>query len=89
VNAPLTTPDRPQVFCGIDWAEDHHDVALIDADGHLLANSGEPGSAPYTAVRQQPSISHISPGERGCTPMNETQTETLQRHAHLVPQTPN
>ena len=23
--------------CGIDWAEDHHDVALIDADGKQLA----------------------------------------------------
>ncbi len=25
------------VFCGIDWAEDHHDIALIDRDGQLLA----------------------------------------------------
>jgi transposase len=25
------------VFCGIDWAEDHHDVALIDEAGALLA----------------------------------------------------
>ena len=25
------------VFCGIDWAEDHHDVAVVDADGQLLA----------------------------------------------------
>jgi transposase len=25
------------VFCGIDWAEDHHDVALADRDGNLLA----------------------------------------------------
>ncbi|HEV2258789.1 MAG TPA: IS110 family transposase [Streptosporangiaceae bacterium] len=25
------------VFCGIDWAEDHHDVALVDRDGQLLA----------------------------------------------------
>jgi transposase len=24
-------------FCGIDWAEDHHDVALVDRDGGLLA----------------------------------------------------
>jgi transposase len=24
------------VFCGIDWAEDHHDVALVDDDGKLL-----------------------------------------------------
>jgi hypothetical protein len=25
------------VFCGIDWAEGHHDVALIDGDGRLIA----------------------------------------------------
>src|ERR1700751_2571369 len=25
------------VFCGIDWAEDHHDVALVNRDGQLLA----------------------------------------------------
>ncbi|WP_213577563.1 IS110 family transposase [Rhodococcus sp. USK13] len=25
------------VFCGIDWAEDHHDIALVDAGGQLVA----------------------------------------------------
>jgi len=25
------------VFCGIDWAEDHHDIALAGKDGALLA----------------------------------------------------
>jgi transposase len=25
------------VFCGIDWAEDHHDIAIVDRDGRLLA----------------------------------------------------
>ncbi len=25
------------VFCGIDWAEGHHDVAIIDNTGKLLA----------------------------------------------------
>ncbi len=25
------------VFCGIDWAEDHHDVAVVDTEGVLLA----------------------------------------------------
>lgn len=25
------------VFCGIDWAEGHHDVAIIDSAGKLLA----------------------------------------------------
>lgn len=26
-----------RVFCGIDWAESHHDVALVDDTGELLA----------------------------------------------------
>lgn len=26
-----------KVFCGIDWAEDHHDVALVDVDRALVA----------------------------------------------------
>src|SRR5580700_3359084 len=25
------------VYCGIDWAEDHHDIALVDAAGQLRA----------------------------------------------------
>ena len=25
------------VFCGIDWAEDHHDIAVVDRDAKLLA----------------------------------------------------
>jgi len=25
------------VFCGIDWAEDHYDVALVDDGGVVLA----------------------------------------------------
>jgi transposase len=26
-----------KLFCGIDWAEDHHDVAIVDEDGQLVA----------------------------------------------------
>ncbi|MDT5232807.1 MAG: hypothetical protein QOI39_3307 [Mycobacterium sp.] len=26
-----------KVFCGIDWAENHHDVALVDEHGQLVA----------------------------------------------------
>jgi len=25
-----------EILCGIDWASDHHDVALIDPDGSKL-----------------------------------------------------
>lgn len=28
-----------RVYCGIDWASDHHDVAVLDADGKLLAKA--------------------------------------------------
>ena len=28
---------RCDVFCGIDWAEDHHDIALVDPEGQLVA----------------------------------------------------
>jgi transposase len=27
------------VYCGIDWASDHHDIALVDQDGALLAKA--------------------------------------------------
>lgn len=27
----------PKIFCGIDWAERHHDIALIDEEGKLVA----------------------------------------------------
>jgi hypothetical protein len=26
-----------QVTCGIDWAQDHHDIALVAADGAVIA----------------------------------------------------
>ena len=26
-----------KVYCGIDWAENHHDIALVDAEGTLIA----------------------------------------------------
>jgi transposase len=26
-----------EIYCGIDWAEDHHDIAVADRDGKLLA----------------------------------------------------
>jgi len=30
------------LFCGIDWAETHHDVAIIDNDGQLIAKKRIP-----------------------------------------------
>ncbi len=37
------------VFCGIDWAEDHHDIALVDHDGQLLARQRIGDDAPGLA----------------------------------------
>src|SRR5262245_9306163 len=33
----LHEEERMDVYCGIDWAEDHHDIALVNRDGQLLA----------------------------------------------------
>lgn len=30
---------RLRVFCGIDWASDHHDIAMVDDTGALLARA--------------------------------------------------
>src|SRR5829696_9395908 len=43
-----------EVFCGIDWAEQHHDVAVVDLAGRVLAqqrvNDGPAGFATLTTV---------------------------------------
>ena len=32
------------VTCGIDWAQDHHDIAIVDTDGRLVAKRRIPES---------------------------------------------
>ncbi|WP_249354056.1 IS110 family transposase [Rhodococcus sp. USK13] len=27
------------IACGIDWAEAHHDVALVDTNGEIIAHT--------------------------------------------------
>ncbi|MFE0332407.1 IS110 family transposase [Streptomyces sp. NPDC058960] len=34
-----TSEDSLTVFCGIDWAERHHDIAIVDDTGTLLAKA--------------------------------------------------
>ena len=34
-----------RIWCGIDWSERHHDVALVDNDGVLIAKRRIPESA--------------------------------------------
>jgi hypothetical protein len=38
------------LFCGIDWATDHHDVAVIDGDGHVVARVRVSNDAPGFAA---------------------------------------
>lgn len=33
-----------KLFCGIDWAEAHHDVAIVDENGQLVALVRPPSS---------------------------------------------
>jgi transposase len=39
-----------EVYCGIDWAEDHHDIALADRNGNLLARRRVSNDAAGLAV---------------------------------------
>ena len=40
-----------QITCGIDWAEQHHDVAILDADGGVLARARiDTGAAGFTRL---------------------------------------
>jgi len=40
-----------EIYCGIDWAEKHHDVAIVDAAGRLLAKRRIPDDlAGFTAL---------------------------------------
>lgn len=41
--------NKLKVFCGIDWAEGHHDVALVDEHGQLLAKKRIPESVTVVA----------------------------------------
>jgi hypothetical protein len=42
---PLEGEKQLKVTCGIDWSEKHHDVALVDADGTLVARKRVPDDA--------------------------------------------
>lgn len=54
-----------KVFCGIDWAERHHDVALVDAEGKLVAKrritESVDGFAELTAMLAEAGDSGESP----------------------------
>lgn len=62
MSAPLTEHAATRVFCGIDWAEDHHDIALIDTDGNLLAKQRIPDDAQGLALLLDLLAQHETPG---------------------------
>lgn len=37
MHAAVDTWEDELVFCGIDWSERHHDVAIVDRDGQVVA----------------------------------------------------
>jgi transposase len=51
------------VFCGIDWAEDHHDIALVNRDGQLLARRRISDDAPGLAALLSLLAEHGDDGE--------------------------
>src|SRR5690349_9657837 len=60
------------VYCGIDWAEDHHDIALVDRDGKLLArrriSDGAAGVAELLALRAEHGDTPDDPAPVGIEP---------------------
>ena len=54
-----------QVYCGIDWAENHHDVALVDAESNLVAKrriaDSVAGFAELTALLADAGDSEFAP----------------------------
>jgi transposase len=42
--------DTLGLFCGIDWATDHHDVAVVDGDGRVVARGRVSNDAPGFAA---------------------------------------
>ena len=53
------------VFCGIDWAEDHHDIALVDQDGTCWPSGGSattrPGSPRCCSCWPRPATARTRP----------------------------
>ena len=55
------------VTCGIDWAQDHHDIALVDTDGRLGMNWGVRGW-PETFVVDGKGVIRFKYDEAALTP---------------------
>ena len=86
------------LFCGIDWAETHHDIAIIDGDGQLLVKKRIPGAMRCILLCPMPAISAAqrSPTRRrpsqGSFPESSPQSFARRQHApgpmRMLPQIP-
>jgi len=52
------------IFVGDDWAEDHHDVYVMDADGARLASRRPPRADRLDGSRRRSRAVPASPGAR-------------------------
>jgi transposase len=54
----------PIATCGVDWAQDHHDIAIVDTDGRLLAKRRIPESiAGFAELADMLAKAGDSPGD--------------------------
>ena len=53
-----------RLFVGDDWAEDHHDVELMDAAGRVLAQKRLPEGVAGMARLHELIARHAGPGQR-------------------------
>jgi hypothetical protein len=57
----MTEVWRLNRYCGIDWAEGHHDVAIIDSDGKLVPRNASASLAGFGALTELLADSGDSP----------------------------
>jgi hypothetical protein len=65
------------LYCGIDWATDHHDVAVVDDDGRVVARGqvgDDAAGSPIFAGRKP------SAGPAPITHASGKKTIVLHRH---------
>jgi len=61
----------PIATCGIDWAQDHHDIAIVDTDGQLLG-AASVRSDRVTCVERSSDQFAAVPSRRPCDEPNLT-----------------
>ncbi len=78
------------ITCGIDWAEDHHDVALVDESAKLLAKRriGDDVNGYRQLVQTAPGSPSSAP-ERSSNEANSSNARTRKRPPRPPDQIPH